>query len=166
MCRAGLDVVEPALQVLKDRLVRMSSSSILANTVTGFVTAYIHQWETFPSLLPVCLDFVQARGVTALMERGDASLRWYADFFLEKCIESRQFGTTTALAAIPAAASVIKESVEKNLVYGLDDLVTRLTRVLLDASSPEESLEFRLAAAKSLKVSFVLSFFFVRLGFI
>lgn len=148
----GLDVVEPALQVLKDRLVRLSSSSILANTVTGFVTYYILHWESFPSLLPVCLEFVQARGVTALMEQGDASLRATLDFFLDKCIESRQLGTTTALTAIPAASSVIRESVEKNLVDGLDDLVTRLTRALLDASSSEESLDFRMAAARSLKV--------------
>lgn len=144
--------MEPALRVLKDRLVRLSSSSILANTVTGFVTHYIGHWEKFPSLLPVCLDFVQARGVGALLERGDASLRWYADFFLDKCIEARRLGTATALAAIPAASAVIKEAVEKNIVDGLDDLVTRLTRALLDAAQPEESLDFRLAAVRSLKV--------------
>lgn len=149
-------MVEPALQVLKDRLVRLSSSSILANTVTGFVTYYIGAWETFPSLMPVCLDFVQARGVGALMERGDTSFRWYADFFLGKCIESRQLGTATALSAIPAASAVIKDALQKSLVLGSDDLLTRLTRALLEASKPEESLDFRLAAARSLKVIKIL----------
>ena len=148
-----MDVVETALKVLKTRLARLSSSSVLANTVTGFVTCYINHWQSFPSLLPVCLDFVLARGAGALQE-SDTSLRWYVDFFLDKCIETRQFGSAVALLAIPTTAAVIKETIEKNLITeGLDDLVVRLSRCLLDASQPEESLSFRSAAATALKTT-------------
>ncbi len=146
-----MDVVETAMKVLKNRLARLSSSSILANTVTGFVTCYITHWQAFPNLLPVCLNFVLARGAGALQEN-DTSLRWYVDFFLDKCIETRQLGSAVALLAIPTASAVIKEAVEKNLIIdGIDDLVIRLSRCLLDASQPEESASFRSAAAASLK---------------
>lgn len=146
-------MVEMALKVLKNRLARLSSSSILANTVTGFVTYYITNWKTYPSLLPVCLDFILARGAGALQE-SDTSLAWYIDFFLDKCIETRQLGSAVALLAIPTASAVIKETVEKSLLMeGLDKVVLRLSRCLLDASQPQESICFRSAAAASLKAT-------------
>ena len=149
-----MDVVEVALREMKNRLARLSSSSILVNTVTGFVIYYIAHWEEYPSVLPVCLEFVQARGAKALLE-SDTSLQWYLDFFLEKCIDSRQLGSTVALFAIPTVAVVVKEMIEKNLMKDTDmqEVITRLTHYLLEASQPEESLSFRSAAAASLKLA-------------
>lgn len=149
----GLDVVETGLKVLKNRLARLSSTSVLANTVTGFVAYYIGHWESYPSLLPVCLEYILARGASALQE-SDTSLGRYVDFFLDKCIETRQLGSAVALLAIPTTSAVIKEIVEKNLLMGgLDEVVVRLSRCLLDASQPEESISFRSAAAASLKAT-------------
>ena len=59
-----------------------------------------------------------------------------------------------AIAAIPTAAAVIRESLEKALIDNAEDLnhlVLRLTRVLLDASQPTQSIGFRTAASQSLK---------------
>ena len=116
-------MVETALQVLNRRLSRLSSSSILANTVNGYVTWYINRWETYPSLLPTCLDFVEARGASALMESGDTSFRSFMNLFLGKCIETRELGTTTAIAAISAVSAVIKDAVETKLIDGKDELI-------------------------------------------
>ena len=147
----GLDVVEPALRVLNSRLSRLSSSSILANTVNCYVTWYITNWESYPGLLPICLDFIEARGASALLE-SDTSFLSLMDFFLDKCIETRQLGTATALAAISAVSVAIKDAVETKLIDGKDELITRLSQALLDASKPEESVAFRTTAAKSIKV--------------
>ena len=149
----GTDVVEMALKGLKNRLARLSSSSVLANTVTCFVTYYISHWQLYPSLVPACLDFVQARGATSLLE-SDTSLQANLDFLLDTFIETRQLGSAVALSAIPTASAVIKETIEKSLpINDLDNVILRLSRCLLDASQPEESSSFRSAAASSLKTT-------------
>lgn len=131
---------------------RLSSSSVLANSVTGFVSYYMSHWQCFPTLLPACLDFIRARGAKALQE-SDSSLRWFIDFFLDKCIDSRQLGSSVALAAMPAVSIVIKECVEKKLyVENFDEIIARFSRTLLDASQPEESLAFRYSAAICLSI--------------
>lgn len=109
-------------------------------------------WQCFPTLLPACLDFIRARGAKALQE-SDSSLRWFIDFFLDKCIDSRELGSSVALAAMPAVSIVVKECVEKKLyVEGLDGIIARFSRILLDASQPEESLAFRYTAAICLSI--------------
>lgn len=150
---SGVDVLETALKGMKTRLARLSSSSVLANTVTGFVTYYITNWRLYPSLLPVCLDFVQARGAGALLE-SDTSLQNHLDFFLDKCIQARQLGSPVALLAIQTTSSIIKEIIEKGLpINDLEEVTFRLSRCLLEASQPEESTSFRSAAAVSLKTT-------------
>lgn len=145
--------METALKGMKTRLARLSSSSVLANTVTGFVTYYITNWRLYPSLLPVCLDFVQARGAGALLE-SDTSLQNHLDFFLDKCIQARQLGSPVALLAIQTTSSIIKEIIEKGLpINDLEEVAFRLSRCLLEASQPEESTSFRSAAAVSLKTT-------------
>lgn len=148
-----MDVLETALKGLKTRLARLSSSSVLANTVTCFVTYYITHWKLYPSLLPACLDFVQARGAGALLE-SETSLQKHIDFFLDECIQARPLGSPVALLAIQTTSSVIREIIEKGLpVNDLEEVIFRLSRCLLEASQPEESTSFRSAAAVSLKTT-------------
>ena len=56
--------------------------------------------------------------------------------------------------ALPTAAAVIRESLEKKLIDNAQDLnclILRLTRVLLEASQPVQSIAYRRAASESLK---------------
>ena len=89
-----IDVAEPALKILTQRVARLSSSSVLANSVVCYVNYYIQHADTHPSLLPVCLNFVLQRGATCLVEN-ETSLKQFANFFLDKCIETKTFGTAT-----------------------------------------------------------------------
>ena len=95
----GLDIAEAALKILTHRVARLSSSSVLANSMVYYVNHYILHAEAFPSLLPICLEFVRLRGATCLVE-SETSLKGFADFFLDKCIESKAFGITTVLIPI------------------------------------------------------------------
>lgn len=92
----GIGVAEPALKILTHRVARLSSSSVLANSVVCYVNYYIQHADTHPNLLPICLNFVLQRGATCLVEN-ETSLKQFADFFLDKCIETKTFGITTVL---------------------------------------------------------------------
>ena len=96
--RNELDVVESALKVLTQRVVRLSSSSILAISVMPYVCYRIRYAQMNPSLLPVCLDFVLERGATCLLG-SDTSIKEFVDFFFDDCIQARKFGTTTVILA-------------------------------------------------------------------
>ena len=87
------------------------------------------------------------------LQETETSLQEHINFFLDRCIEKRELGSAVALLAIPTASVVIKETLAKNLIIdGIDEIVVRLSRCLLDASQPEESFSFRDAAAASLKI--------------
>lgn len=90
----GIDVAEPALKILTQRVARLSSSSVLANSVVCYVNYFIQHADTHPGLLPVCLNFVLQRGAICLVEN-ETSLKHFANFFLDKCIETKTFGTAT-----------------------------------------------------------------------
>jgi hypothetical protein len=146
-----MDVLGPILKVITNRFARFASSSVMINPINAYMMYYISHWQTYSSLLPICLDFVQARGAMALQET-ETSLQEHIHFFLDQCIEKRELGSAVALLAIPTAAVVIKETLVKNLMTnGIDEVIVRLSRCLLNASQPEESLSFRCAAAAGLK---------------
>lgn len=150
---SGLEVVEAAMRSLTNRFARFSRSSVMANHINSYITYFISHWQTHPSLVPVSLDFIQIRGASALQE-SETSLREHIDFFLNTCMEARHLGSAIALLAFPTASIVIKEAFAKGLlVDNVDDVAVRLSRCLLNASQPEESLPFRLSAAASLKTT-------------
>lgn len=141
------------MRSLMNRFARFSPSSVMANHVNSYITYFISHWQSHPSLVPVSLEFIQIRGAAALQE-SETSLREHIDFLLNTCMETRQLGSAVALLAIPTASIVIKETFAKGLlVENVDDIAVRLSRCLLKASHPEESLSFRLAAAASLKTT-------------
>jgi len=79
------------------------------------VGACLHGWRHMPSLLAVSLECVLQRGAGALLVT-DTSLVFFVDFFLERCIDGRQFGTSTALLALPTAAVVLRDAARKALL--------------------------------------------------
>ncbi|XP_057375048.1 uncharacterized protein LOC130696001 [Daphnia carinata] len=150
---SGLEVVEAAMRSLTNRFARFSRSSVMANHINSYITYFISRWQAHPSLVPICLEFIQIRGASALQE-SETSLREHIDFFLNTCIEMRHLGSAVALLAFPTASIVIKEAFAKGLlVDNVDEVAIRLSRCILNASQQEESLPFRLAAATSLKTT-------------
>ena len=102
--------------------------------------------------MPICLDFVSQRGASCFLF-SDQSMKWFVNFFIDQCIEARQFGTTSAVLAITSTAVVLKECIEKSLMEDTAEHVFKFARLLVAASHPTEAVAFRKAAADSLRLA-------------